>query len=74
MMPKGGQWYVLFQCRICEGKYFLHYGASNTIADMQALYPHDREEKWCPLCGQGKCELLNVSFVVSFNHLHESNS
>jgi len=74
MMPKNGQWHVLFQCRVCGGKYFLHYGASNTIEDMKQLYPVDREEKWCPLCGEGRAELLKIAFSVSFSHLHESDS
>jgi hypothetical protein len=74
MMPKNGTWHVLFRCRYCAGRYFLNYGASNTIEDMKALYPEDRDEKWCPLCGQGKSELLNIAFVVSFSHLHESDS
>lgn len=74
MLPKNGQWHVMFQCRYCDGKYFLNYGAGNTIEDMRRLYPPDRPEKFCPLCGQGRTELKKICFVVSFGDLHDSDS
>lgn len=65
------KWEVAYRCRECTQDFYFEIGESTTKAEVLEHHGPDKKEKYCPLCGQGKAQLMSIKLVGNVD-LHDS--